>query len=175
METLKYTKVRKVQSLNRPHADDAGIDFYVPEDIDETTFMTKCDITKSYPIVNYSDGVVKDITLKPGQSVLIPSGIHVKVPKGYALIYMNKSGIAAKRHLYVGSCVVDENYTGECHLHLTNVGSSEVVISAGDKIVQGLVIPINYCQAEEISDLDSLYKDFESDRGAGGFGSSGTK
>lgn len=176
MDTLKYSKVRKVKSLNRAHADDAGIDFYIPEDIDVDTFHKKCDVTKcnvTYTLTD--DGFIKDITLSPGQSVLIPSGIHVKVPHGYALVYFNKSGVASKKHLHVGACVVDENYQGECHLNLTNVGDCNIIISAGDKIVQGIVLPINYCQAEEISSLEQLYADGESSRGAGGFGSSGTK
>ena len=50
---------------------------------------------------------ITSIEIKPGQSVLIPSGIHVKVPDGYALIYFNKSGVASKKHLHVGACVVD--------------------------------------------------------------------
>ena len=176
MDTLKYCKVRKVKSLNRAHADDAGIDFYIPEDIDVDTFHAKCDITKCNPTYNLTDDYfIKDITLAPGQSVLIPSGIHVKVPTGYALIYFNKSGVSSKKHLYVGACVVDENYQGECHLNLTNVGDCNVTISAGDKIVQGIVLPINYCQAEETNSLEELYAEGISARGADGFGSSGTK
>ena len=73
------------------------------------------------------------------------------------------------------NCVVDENYQGECHLNLSNVGTTDITISAGDKIVQGILIPINYAQAEKIESLDKLYADGKSDRGTGGFGSSGTK
>ena len=73
------------------------------------------------------------------------------------------------------NCVVDENYQGECHLNLTNTGDCNITIEAGDKIVQGLVLPINYCQTEEMSSLEELYKDSTSDRGSDGFGSSGTK
>lgn len=176
METLKYCKVRDVKSIARAHADDAGIDFYIPEDIDEKTWGDKCDVTKCYPAAAFdSKNILQSFILKPGQSVLIPSGIHVKIPHGYALIYMNKSGVASKKHLYVGACVVDENYQGECHLNLTNVGDCNITVEAGDKIVQGLVVPINYCQTEEISSLEELYRDCTSDRGAGGFGSSGTK
>lgn len=175
METLKYCKVRKVKSPIRAHAEDAGIDFHIPENIDEKTFVDKCDVTKCYPATTYENGFLKSITLAPSQSVLIPSGIHVKIPHGYALIYMNKSGVASKKHLHVGACVVDENYQGECHLNLTNTGDCNITIEAGDKIVQGLVLPINYCQTEEMSSLEELYKDGLSDRGSGGFGSSGTK
>ena len=174
METLKYCKVREVKSPVRAHAEDAGIDFYIPEDIDEQTFGNKCDVTKCYPATRYENGFLKSITLAPGQSVLIPSGIHVKIPHGYALIYMNKSGVASKKHLHVGACVVDENYQLECHLHLTNVGDCNMTIEAGDKIVQGLVIPVNYCQTEEFNSIEELYAGSSTDR-VGGFGSTGTK
>lgn len=175
METLKYTKVRKVKSIARAHADDAGIDFYIPEDITNDQLLEKSHVTKDYLDVRETDGFISEIVLHPGQSVLIPSGIHVKVPHGHALIYMNKSGVASKKHLHVGACVVDENYQGECHINLTNVGSGNISIAAGDKIVQGVVLPINYCQSEEVSSLEELYADHVSERGAGGFGSSGTK
>ena len=175
METLKYCKVRNVKSPARAHATDAGIDFYIPEDIQHDTFLAKCDVTKCYPAATFTEGILKSIVLAPGQSVLIPSGIHVKIPHGYALIYMNKSGVASKKHLHIGACVVDEIYEGECHLNLTNTGDCNITIEAGDKIVQGLVLPINYCQTEEISSLEELYKDSTSDRGSNGFGSSGTK
>ena len=175
MQTLKYTKVRKVKSLNRAHANDAGIDFYLPEDLTEEVFHSKCDVTKNYPRTTFQDGFIKDITLSPGQSVLIPSGMHLKIPEGYALIYFNKSGVASKKHLHVGASVVDENYQGECHLNVTNVGDCNITISAGEKLVQGILIPVSYAQAEEVSSLEELYADGASDRGAGGFGSTGTK
>lgn len=176
MDKLNFCKVRKVKSPLRAHNEDAGIDFYIPEDIDVDTFATKCDITKCYPSYNLTDDYfIKDIILKPGQSILIPSGIHVKISHGYALIFMNKSGVSSKKHLHVGACVVDSTYTGECHLNLINVGDSDITISAGEKIVQGLLIPVSLCQTEEISSLDELYKDFQTQRGDNGFGSTDNK
>lgn len=172
METLKYTKVRDVKSPCRAHSTDAGIDFFVPVDIDVDTFNEKCNITGCHPGYSLDDNYkIKTINLMPGESVLIPSGIHVKIPEGHALIYFNKSGIASKKHLHVGACVVDFSYTGECNLNLTNVGNSAVTISAGEKIVQGLVIPVNLCQTEEVNSLDELYNGFKSTRGCNGFGS----
>ena len=103
------------------------------------------------------NGVVKSITLAPGQSILIPSGVHVKVPNGYALVYMNKSGVASKKHLHVGACVVDAGYEGECHINLTNVGSSNITIEAGDKIVQALLIPVSSIMTEDVGSLEALY------------------
>ena len=111
-------------------------------------------------------------TLKPGESVLIPSGIKAQVPKGHALIAFNKSGVATKKGLQVGACVVDEDYQGEIHIHLTNVSNNETYISQGDKIVQFLLVPICY-DAPELVNPEDLF-DGVSDRGTGGFGSTGT-
>lgn len=105
IDTLKFCKVRTVKSPNRAHSDDAGIDFYFPEDLPVETFKAKCDMTKQNVTFSEENGIVKSVTIKPLESVLIPSGIHVKIPNGYALIFMNKSGVATKKHLHVGACV----------------------------------------------------------------------
>jgi len=75
---MKVQKLRNVKTPSRGTSASAGIDFYVPEDFETTT-------------------------LKPGQSVLIPSGIRVQIPRGYALIAFNKSGVAVKQGLSVGA------------------------------------------------------------------------
>lgn len=176
METLKFCKVRKVKNPNRAHSTDAGIDFFIPEDLTKEQFLAKCDITRNYVDFELNqNGFVETIILSPRQSVLIPSGIHVKIPDGYALIFMNKSGIATKKYLHIGASVVDQCYFGECHINLTNVGDCNVRISAGEKIAQGLLIPVLYSQLEEYPSVDKLYENSESDRKSGGFGSTGTK
>lgn len=172
-EELQYCKVRKVKSPNRAHPSDAGIDFYVPEDISAKEFNEKCSVTNDkVEFTATSDGKVKEIILRPGQSVLIPSGIKVKVPDGYALIYTNKSGVASKKHLMVGANTVDIGYEGECHLNLHNVGTQIQTINAGDKIVQGIMFKLGFHEPKEVVE-DQLY-DSASTRGAGGFGSTGT-
>lgn len=145
---LKFTKTKEVKSPTRAHETDAGIDFFVPEDFEETW-------------------------LNPNDDVLIDSGIRVIVPKGYALIFKEKSGVATKKKLTVGACVVDSDYRGNVHLHLFNNGHVPQVIKAGDKIVQGIVVPISLCQLEEISEEE--YSKDETERADGGFGSTGTK
>ena len=107
----------------------------------------------------------------PGQSVCIPSGIKVNVPTGHALIAFNKSGVALKKGLDVGACVVDEDYQGEVHLHLTNVSREKIRLSAGEKIVQFVLLPVNYAEIEVV-DEHQLF-DEETERGSGGFGSTG--
>ena len=64
---------------------------------------------------------------------------------------------------------------GECHINLHNISKYTQLIHAGDKIVQGILVPVGSHMPEEMKDEHELYGDGESARGAGGFGSSGTK
>lgn len=146
---MKISKIRNVKTPVRGTSLSAGIDFFVPEDMPGETFLI------------------------PGMAVNIPSGIKVKVPHGYALIFMNKSGVAVKKDLQVGACVVDEDYQGEVHLHVRNIGSDIQTIKPGEKIVQALLVPVSYEGIEEVDILD-LY-DEKTERGEGGFGSTGTE
>lgn len=141
---MKVQKLRDVKTPNRGTTVSAGIDFYVPEDFETTT-------------------------LAPGESVLIPSGIKVQVPRGYALIAFNKSGVSVKQGLSVGACVVDEDYEGEVHLHMINTSNKEQVIATGQKLVQFVLIPVSYFDVEEVDKIQSR----NTERGSGGFGSTG--
>jgi len=108
METLKYCKVRNVKSPVRGTPVAGGIDFFVPTDIDKKTLLSKCDLTKEYVNIDTDEnGIVKTISLKPGQSVMIPSGIKMKIMDGWALVFMNKSGVGVKKQLDVLACLVD--------------------------------------------------------------------
>lgn len=145
---LKYIKTQDVKSPVRGHDTDAGIDFFVPNTYDE-------------------------IILAPGEDALIDSGIRVIVPEGYALIFKEKSGVATKKKLIVGAAVVDSDYRGVVHFHLFNNGTEYVTINPGDKIIQGIVFPISLCKPHEITEEE--YESNTTDRGVGGFGSTGTK
>ena len=146
---MKITKIRDVKTPNRANSTDAGIDFFIPNDY------------------------VGDTEIFPKRSCLIPSGVKVNVPEGYALIAFNKSGVAVKKKLHVGACVVDCGYQGEVHLNLTNVGESPVYIKPGDKIVRFVLLPLGD-PSIEIVEENNLYESI-STRGEGKFGSSGTK
>ena len=175
-ETLKYVKTREVKSPCRAHGTDAGIDFFVPTSLTQDDMAQKYKDVNSYPTVEVGeDGFINKWILLPGESILIPSGIKVKVPDGYMLQFHNKSGVASKRHLLVGANTVDIGYEGECHINLHNVGDEEQAINAGDKIVQGIMVKIGFHTPEEVEDEKALYGDSTSARGEGGFGSSGTK
>ncbi len=142
---MKISKVKNVKTPSRGTEKSAGIDFYIPS------------------------GIIASIP--PNTSVCVPSGIKADVPEGYALIAFNKSGIALKHNLIVGACVVDEDYQGEIHLHVINVGNSDVNLEAGSKLIQFLLLPVFYDKIEEVS-LENLYEKASS-RGEGGFGSTG--
>ena len=176
MEIFKYCKVREVKSPSRGTNVAAGIDFYIPTDITPETWTEKCNSTKCHPVTMFNNNkTVDSIILAPGDSVLIPSGIKMKVPNGYAMVMMNKSGVGSKKQLSVLACVIDEDYQGEVHLNIANVGKDTQIIKAGDKLVQGLIIPVNYAILEEVKDDKELFKDSESERGDKGFGSTDNK
>ena len=73
------------------------------------------------------------------------------------------------------NCIVDIGYTGECHIDLHNVSKFTQIVSAGDKIAQGIMVKIGFHQPEEVEDEHKLYAGKTSARGAGGFGSTGIK
>ena len=84
----------------------------------------------------------------------------------------NKSSIAAKKQLLVGACVVDSGYDGEIFVNLHNVGKQTHWFSHGDKIAQGVLVPVNLCDVVEVSE-DKLNEG--STRGTGALGSTGNR
>ena len=148
---LKISKTRDVTTPKRANSGaDAGIDFYIPNDYNGK------------------------IELAPGQSAKIPAGIKVEVPAGYSLIFFNKSGVAAKRSLIVGACVIDHGYSGEVHINMINVGDQTQFLMPGEKIVQGILMPVITFETIEVPE-EELYKEIHvaGSRGVGGFGSTG--
>ena len=145
---MKITKVRDVKTPERGTPGSAGIDFFVPNDF-------------------------KSVFMHIDKTVNIPSGIHVKVPKGFALIAMNKSGVALKKGLQVGACVIDEDYQGEVHLHVTKIAETNgaTIIKGGDKLVQFLLVPVSYEDIEIVEGQLDLYTEGKTERGTGAFGS----
>lgn len=79
----------------------------------------------------------------------------------------NKSGVATKRQLQVGDCVVDEDYQGEIHLHAMNVGKEVVTLKPGMKLVQGLVVPALYVGVEVLESGDELFPQPTKEEGFG--------
>jgi dUTP pyrophosphatase len=100
---------------------------------------------------------------------MIPTGIAVAIPAGYAGLVAPRSGLAARNGISVvnGPGVVDAGFRGEINVILINHGGEEITLRRGDRIAQLLVVPIAEAIMVEVEALP------ESQRGAGGFGSSG--
>ena len=107
--------------------------------------------------------------IPPGDAVLIPSGIKVHIPEGYALIAFNKSGVAVKKELAVKACVIDCDYQGEIKVHLKNESKEYQTIHGGDKFIQFVYLPAPQVSLVE-KDIDDLYPTITL-RGEDGFGS----
>ena len=112
------------------------------------------------------------IIINPGESVICGTGLKFGVPHGYMLQIMNRSSVAAKRSLVVGACVVDAGYNGEVFINLHNVGKQKRVIEPGDRIAQGVLIPV-VCARPVEYEFDELYSRVrvDSERGDGALGS----
>jgi dUTP pyrophosphatase len=147
---MKFLKIRDVKSPSRGTSKSAGIDLFIPNDFEYQT-------------------------LNPGDSILIPAGLKANVPENYAFIAFNKSGVSTKKHLAVGACVIDEDYQGEIHIHLYNFGKDPVTINPGDKIIQCVLVPVLYENVEIVETEEQLWEGKITERGEGGFGSTGTK
>lgn len=176
MNVLKICKTRNVKTPTRGTSGSAGLDFYIPENLDKETILSKCRTANSFPQIIYDDNnIVKSIILGQGESILIPSGIHVKLDPGYCMSFENKSGIGSKKHLVKLAHLIDEDYEGEVHINICNVGQHDQRIDAGDKIIQGVIYQVPKPSVEIIDTLEALYQGTVSERGAGGFGHTGTK
>lgn len=112
-----------------------------------------------------------ELTFEPGETKLVHTGLAMEIPEGYAGLIYARSGLASKRGLAPANKVgvVDADYRGEIMVALHNHGTTAQTIASGERIAQLVVAPFlkaSYEQAEELN---------ETVRGAGGFGSTGTK
>ena len=111
------------------------------------------------------------VSLKPMERWLFPTGIYIQLPEGYEAQIRPRSGLAAKYGITVTNCVgtIDSDYTGEIKVSLINLSTDTVVIYPGDRIAQMIVAKYEKVTWEEVAALD------ETERGDGGFGSTGRK
>lgn len=142
---LKIAKTRPVKTPSRGTSESAGYDFYVPEDQPSTI-------------------------LAPGSSVMIKSGIKMMIPANYVGIFFNKSSIG-QRGIIVGAQVVDADYRGEIHLNVINTSHENYVIKPGQKLTQMIIQEYQKHSLIEVS--EDLFDQNTTQRGAGGFGSTG--
>lgn len=167
---IRFTRIRDVKAPSY-RVGDAGSDFYVPNNTRD--FLNDL-LEKNIVELNNNIWVEgDDIVIGPHSQVLIPCGIKVDIlDKNTYLDAENKSGIATNKELLVGAQVVDAIYQGEVHINLHNVSNRPQKIAFGSKAVQFLHKEYIQTEWEEISNGE--YNAIEaSDRGAGGFGSTG--
>lgn len=110
-----------------------------------------------------------DVELAPGQRTKLPTGIAVAIPDGFAGLVVPRSGLADRYGIGVtnGPGLIDAGYRGELAVLLVNHGTETVEISRGDRIAQLMVVPVVHQELVEVDDLPTT------DRGDGGFGSTG--
>lgn len=110
-----------------------------------------------------------NIYIAPHETAIIHTGFATNIPHGYWGAIFARSGLASKQGLRPANCVavIDEPYTGEWKVPLHNDGEDIRVIHHGDRIAQFTLLPYYDIQLEEVDELDGT------DRGDGGFGSSG--
>jgi dUTP pyrophosphatase len=115
------------------------------------------------------------MTVLPGESILIPTGCKFAIPHGYMMEIKNKSGIAYKRQLLVGACVVDSGYEGEVFVNLHNIGTEAQHLEPGSKVAQAVIVPVVHARfmASATPDIYDWYPITISNRGSGALGSTG--
>ena len=111
------------------------------------------------------------ITINPGETHMIPTGLEMELPMGYAGLIYPRSGMASKRGLAPANKVgvVDPDYRGEFMVALHNHSLTPQTVEPNERIAQLVITPFITAQFEETEELSDTV------RGAGGFGSTGTK
>jgi dUTP pyrophosphatase len=149
-----------------------GCDWIVANDVSQpgvmggaantVTLVTERDLRASVP-------ESEPIVLNPGSRCMAPTGFSVAVPDGFEMQVRPRSGLAFKNGVTVVNApgTVDSDYRGQVCVLLINLGEEDFTIRRGDRIAQGVIAAAPQWPLVEVDDLDAT------DRGAGGFGSTG--
>lgn len=110
-------------------------------------------------------------TLGPGERALVPTGIAIALPQGFEAQVRPRSGLAVKYGVTVLNApgTIDADYRGEIKVPMINHGAEDFIIARGDRIAQMVIAPVTIATLMEVDRLE------ETERGSGGFGSSGQK
>ena len=111
------------------------------------------------------------IILKPGEKQLVSTGISLSIPREFEIQIRPRSGLAAKKNISVLNTpgTIDSDYRGELKVILINLGKEAFIVEKGLRIAQMVLSPIVQAKLKEVEDLN------KTERGLGGFGSTGTK
>jgi len=121
--------------------------------------------------VDLKANISEPVTLGSLDRVMIPTGLFIQLPEGYEAQVRPRSGLAAKHGISVTNSpgTIDADYRGEICVLLVNLSKEPFTIEPGERIAQMVIAKHEHVEWEEVDKLD------ESSRGAGGFGSTGTK
>jgi len=113
--------------------------------------------------------VTEAVVLAPGETKLIPTGMAIAVPVGYEAQVRPRSGLALKKSISVMNSpgTIDADYRGEVGIILTNFGKEDFTVNRGERVAQMVVAPVVQAKPKIVDELP------DTERGAGGFGSTG--
>lgn len=135
----------------KAHSDDACFDIY--------SYIPVCNVNFPAPT----------LVIEPHQTLLIQTGFATEIPEGYCALIFARSGLASKRGLRPaqGVPVVDAGYRGEWLIPLHNESNESQIVESGERIAQFMIVPVLDTNLIQVFELNN------SERGNGGFGSSG--
>ena len=144
----------KVDVVQLPHAADLPLPEYA---------------TAQSAAVDLLAAVTEDVVLTPGARTLIPTGLAIALPDGYEAQVRPRSGLALKNGITLLNTpgTIDADYRGEIGVILANLGQEDFTVERGMRIAQMLIAPVTRLTWNAVSSLD------KSERGSGGFGSTG--
>ena len=167
MINLKIKKLSDTAILpTKAHDTDACFDIYA--NIPEVEVCYDCVFDEASSLVEFipHHGATQ---IEPGKSVVISTGFCTEIPEGYFAPVFCRSGMGIKKHLRLSNSVgiIDSSYRGEWMVSLHNDGTESQIIHHGDRIAQFTLLPVLDVNIEEVADVN------DTERGTGGFGSSG--
>jgi len=115
--------------------------------------------------------IEQDVVINSGDKALVPIGFSLSIPQGYEVQIRPRSGLAAKKGITVLNTpgTIDADYRGEIKVILINLSKDKFTIKNGERIAQMVVCPVEKVSLEEVEELS------QTNRGTGGFGSTGNK
>jgi dUTP pyrophosphatase len=111
------------------------------------------------------------VTIPPGEQRMIPTGIALEIPSGFGGFVFPRSSVASKQSVNLSNCVgvIDSDYRGEVSVPLYNFGTQPFHVHDGDRIAQIVIIEVGMAEFESAESLS------DTERGIGGFGSTGKR
>ncbi|MBB5692412.1 dUTP diphosphatase [Muricoccus pecuniae] len=145
-----------IRVLRLPHAADLPLPSYA---------------TEGAAAMDLLAAVEAPLAIPPGGRALVPTGLRVALPPGHEWQIRPRSGLALKHGIVLPNSpgTIDEDYRGEVQVILLNAGTEPFTVERGMRIAQAVLAPVTHGDFEEVAELP------ETARGAGGFGSTGTR